>query len=81
GSHSWSISVPNNRIPWHQATMETQAAILDFFAPGGVVVSNGDQVKFGIDPANTVIYAQGSSTATTGSVQRHFGLVTLFQYN
>lgn len=83
GNHYWSITVPNNRIPWYQATIETQAAILDFFAPGGIVVSSGDQVQFGIQPANTIIFASGpgSTTATTGSVYRNYGLVTLFQYN
>jgi hypothetical protein len=42
------------------------------------VVSNSDSVTFGFAPAQTVVYAQGSATAATGSQLVNPGLITLF---
>lgn len=72
------MPVPNVR-GLNDLIVANQCAILDLFAPGGVVVSNGEQVQLGIDPAISIVYAQGSATATTGSVWRNYGVVTLFQ--
>lgn len=78
GGFTWTVRLPNSS--WlNDVQISSQCAILDFFAPGGMVVSNGDQMQIGIDPAQTILYSQGSTTAATGSVQRNYGVVTLFQ--
>lgn len=78
GSKTWSIAIPNNPA-LNDVFVTSQCAILDLFAPGGIVVSNGDQMQVGIDPAQSIVYSQGSATATTGTVSRNYGVVTLFQ--
>lgn len=78
GSKTWSLAVPNNPS-LNDLFVTSQCAILDLFAPGGIVVSNGDQMQLGIDPAQSIVYSQGSATATTGTVSRNYGAVTLFQ--
>lgn len=77
GGASWQVQVPNN-LAFNNFTISSQAAILDFFVPGSLVVSNADQVQFGIAPACSMLYSQGSATAATGSVLNNFGIVTLF---
>ncbi|MDO8349088.1 MAG: hypothetical protein Q7T30_02550, partial [Planctomycetota bacterium] len=64
----------------NDVTLSSQVASLDYFAPGGVVVSNGDQMQIGIDPAMSVIYSQGNATAASGSVWQHYGVVTHFAW-
>lgn len=78
GAYSWSTLVPNRRV-LNDVIVSSQAAILDFFAPGGIVVSNGDQMQLGIAPAESFVYSQGSTTAASGSVAANYGVVTLFQ--
>jgi hypothetical protein len=79
GSHTFSANVPNSRF-YNDLILSSQVACLDFFAPGGVAVSNADQMQIGIEPAMSVIFSQGSSTALTGSVYRNYGVITLFDY-
>jgi len=79
GSHLFSANVPNSRF-YNDLIITSQVACLDFFAPGGVAVSNAYQMQIGIEPAMSVLYSQGSSTATTGSVSRNYGVITLFDY-
>jgi len=80
GAATFYIPIPNQRL-YNDLIVSSQAACFDFFAPGGIVVSNGDQIEFGIDPAMGVLWSQGSPTATSGSYYPHFGLVTLFAHN
>lgn len=80
GTRTFSIPIPNNR-GFNDLRFTSQAVCFDFFAPGGVVVSNGDQMQIGIDPAMTVLWNSGSATATTGSAYRNYGIVTLFDHN
>jgi hypothetical protein len=80
GAYTWNIPVPNERVRWHDAIIASQCASLDLFAPGGVVVSNGDQIQFGIVPANSIIIGAGNASAATGTVTRNHGIVTLFEY-
>jgi hypothetical protein len=75
GSYSFYVQLPNNRL-----LNDVILSSLDFFSPGGVVVSNGDQMQIGTDPAMAVIYSQGSATATIGSVYPHYGVVTHFAW-
>lgn len=76
----FQASIPDLR-GFNDTILATQAVCFDFFAPGGIVVSNGEQVQIGIDPAMSVLWSQGSATATTGSVYSHWGPVTLFAHN
>ncbi len=78
GYHQWTVQIPNDRS-FNDLTMASQVIVPDFFAPGGYVVSNGDHVQFGIDPAQTFVYSQGNVNATTGTLWQNYGLVTLFQ--
>ncbi len=80
GYTNWQVPIPDNRI-FNDLMISSQAFCLDFFSPGGAVVSNGDQMQVGIDPAMTILYHQGNATNATGSLSQHFGIVTLFDYN
>lgn len=80
GYELFSVPIPNDRL-LNDLTLSSQAFCFDFFAPGGLVVSNGDQMQIGIDPAMTILYHQGSATNATGSLWPNFGAVTLFDYN
>lgn len=81
GQSYFSVPIPNNRI-YNNMILSSQAACFDFFAPGGVVVSNGDQMQIGINPPTAMIYNQGSATQTTGSVVHNgvYNAVTFFDY-
>lgn len=78
GSYTFSVPIPNRRVPFNDMFLTSQAICADFFSPGGFVVSNGAQVQIGIAPAMTLLYAQGNPSAATGSVWRNLGLVTVF---
>ncbi|MBK8976162.1 MAG: hypothetical protein IPM29_09560 [Planctomycetes bacterium] len=58
-----------------------QVLVYDLFAnPLGFVASNGIDIRPGIEPHMTVVYAAGNATATTGSVSRRRGVVSLFHH-
>jgi hypothetical protein len=80
GFRTFSVPVPNDRN-FNNVILSSQAMCFDFFAPGGVVVSNGDQIELGIDPAMSVLWHQGSATNPTGNIYRNYGVVTLFDHN
>ncbi|MBK8100669.1 MAG: hypothetical protein IPK26_26575 [Planctomycetes bacterium] len=81
GGGAWfTTAIPNDRL-FNDTILATQAVCFDFFAPGGIVVSNAEQVQIGIDPASSVLWSQGDANATTGSVYYHWGPVTLFAHN
>ena len=80
GSFTWSVPLPNMRIPWNDTFLASQVVAFDFFAPAGVVVSNASQIQLGIDPAMTMIYSQGNVAAAIGSIQRNYGVVTAFEH-
>lgn len=81
GSNYWYVPVPNDRT-LNDLILSSQVFCLDFFSPGAFVVSNGEQVQIGIDPAMSLLVAQGSSAAAMPtSVYGHYGIVTLFDYN
>lgn len=79
GSLTFVVPMPNDRI-WNDVIVSAQVACLDFFSPGGITVSNAAQLQVGIDPAMTAIYAQGSTTATSGTLSRNYGVVTAFHH-
>ena len=80
GAFYSSFYLPNT-VLLNDLYISSQAAFFDFFAPGGVVVSNGAQVQVGIPPRSTTIYAQGPpATTTTGSVSTYYCPVAFFEY-
>jgi hypothetical protein len=81
GGYTWTTAIPNNRLLYNDFVVTSQVASLDFFSPAGVVVSNADEIQFGIDPACTIVSSQGSASATSGSIYANYGVVTLFEYN
>ncbi len=76
----FSVPIPDDRA-FNDVILSTQAFCFDFFSPGGLVVSNGDQMQIGIDPAMSLIRHEGSATNAIGSVLQNFGVVTLFDHN
>lgn len=80
GRHTFRVPIPDDRT-LNDMIISSQAACFDVFSPGNLVVSNGDQLEIGIDPAMAMIHQQGSTTATRGTVSRNYGLVTLFDHN
>lgn len=81
GSRSISFSIPNNQEMFGHVFIASQAAIFDFFSPGGVVVSNGAQVELGRQPRSTMVYAAGPPTSlTTGTVSRNNCPVAFFTH-
>ncbi|MBK8097206.1 MAG: hypothetical protein IPK26_08865 [Planctomycetes bacterium] len=65
-------------LMFNNFTISSQAVILDPLAPGGLVVSNADQIRFGITPPAAIAFSQGSATAPTGLVYADQGVVTFF---
>jgi hypothetical protein len=82
GYEVFSVPIPNRRV-FNNLILSSQVLCSDFFAPGGFVVSNGDQIEIGIEPATAIIYHQGSATNATGSVALNgaINVVTLFGHN
>jgi hypothetical protein len=82
GNVVFSVPIPNRRA-FNNMILSSQAVCSDFFAPGGFVVSNGDQIELGIEPATAIVYHQGSATNATGSVVRNgaINVVTFFGHN
>lgn len=80
GNLRWNFWVPFDRAAWGGMQWSQQAVTVDFNAPGNVVVSNGDSIRFGTPPANTILYLSGSATPSTGLLWRNIGLITLFQW-
>jgi hypothetical protein len=80
GAASWSFTLPNNAA-WADYYFTSQAAFFDFFAPGGVVVSNGAQVLTGALPRCSYNFAAGPpATAVTGTVTRNYNPITFFEH-
>jgi hypothetical protein len=81
GNAAWSFPIPNNVALFGHVEVTSQAVMLDFFAPGGMVVSNGVQVRTGIRPRTTILYASGQpGSLTTGSLNVYYCPVALFDY-
>jgi hypothetical protein len=81
GTTSWQFFIPN-QIDLSGLPIAGQALFLDFFSPGGIVVSNGSQVTLGTNPRATIVYAnQPPTTAVNGQVARNYAPVTFFTHN
>jgi len=76
---SWYI--PNNPV-FSGIPIGSQALLLDFFSPGGLVVSNGCEVLTGTIPRSSYVYANAPPTSVvTGSRILNYCPVTFFQHN
>jgi hypothetical protein len=73
----WNVPVPGG-LAFNGFTMTSQVVALDSFVTGGLVVSNADQISFGIHPPASIVWSQGSASAATGIVYPNQGVVTLF---
>lgn len=81
GTASWSFLIPNNPALYADMFVASQCAIFDFFAPGGLVVSNGAQVRVGALPRTSVINGAGPpATTLTGTVTRNYCPVAFFEH-
>jgi hypothetical protein len=81
GYCNWSFFIPNN-LAFNGLTISSQALFLDFFAPGGLVVSNGAQVRTGTNPRASACYVNGPpTTSATGSLAYNYCPVTFFTHN
>lgn len=80
GYSNSSFPIPNELF-YIRRTIVAQYVSADLFANSlGLISSNGAQVTFGAYPLMTVVVANGSTTATSGSVYRDNGAVTVFEY-
>lgn len=80
GYGSWYWTIPNNAA-FNGFSWASQAAFLDFFSPGGVVVSNGAQVVTGTLPRTSMLYAVGPPASTaTGSLAVNYAPVAFFRH-
>jgi hypothetical protein len=79
GYATFYFNVPNQRVPYNDLFVGSQAAFFDLFSPGGLVVSNGAQVQIGIQPQSTIVWGAGPpSTVTTGTSNPRYCPVALF---
>jgi hypothetical protein len=80
GSFSASYSIPNNPA-LDNLWIAHQALLLDVFAPGGLVVSNGVEVQVGIKPRSSIVAAQGlPNVVTSGSLNANYCPVAFFTW-
>ncbi len=78
GYANWYFVIPNNQA-FNDYAISSQGLFLDFFAPGGLVVSNGAQVITGTNPRTSIVYAAGAPTALpTGSKLANYCPVAFF---
>jgi hypothetical protein len=80
GSASNSFPIPNELF-YIRRSLVAQHVSADLFANNlGLITSNGAHVTLGVNPLLTVVVATGSTTATTGTVYRDNGSVSVFEY-
>ncbi len=80
GNSTWSFTIPNNPT-LADFVISAQTAWLDFFSPGGVVVSNGGQVLTGAAPRTAIVAASGNPTVViTGTKSNNYCPVAFFEH-
>ncbi len=80
GGFTLSYNIPNTPV-LNDLWLSHQAVLLDVFAPGSVVTSNGAEVQVGIRPRTTIVGAQGPpATTTTGSLNTNYCPVAFFRH-
>jgi hypothetical protein len=80
GGFTASYAIPN--VPaLNDLWVAHQALLIDVFAPGGLVVSNGVEVQIGIRPRTSIVAAQGlPSQLTTGTLNANYAPVAFFTW-
>jgi hypothetical protein len=80
GGFTASYTIPN--VPaLNDLWVAHQALLLDAFAPGSLVVSNGVEVQIGIKPRSSIVAAQGlPSQLTTGTLNANYCPVAFFTW-
>lgn len=80
GGATWSFAIPN-QPQFADFTLSCQALFLDFFAPGGIVVSNGAEVLTGAAPRTAIVSVAGAPTVVTaGSKSNNYCPVAFFTH-
>lgn len=80
GGFTLSYNIPNTPS-LNDLWLSHQSLLLDVFAPGGAVTSNGVEVQVGIRPRTTIVAAQGPpATTTTGSLNTNYCPVAFFRH-
>ena len=80
GGLTASYAIPNNPA-LNDLWLAHQALLLDVFAPGGLVVSNGVEVQLGIRPRASIVAAQGlPNVVTTGTLNTNYAPVAFFTW-
>lgn len=80
GGASWGFLLPNQPA-FADFLISSQVLFLDFFSPGGIVVSNGGQVLTGAQPRTAIVAGAGAPTAvTTGSKSNNYCPVAFFEH-
>ncbi|MCA8954278.1 MAG: hypothetical protein KDE27_32520 [Planctomycetes bacterium] len=80
GAKTWTFAIPNDPS-FADFRFASQAAVFDFFAPGGAVVSPGGEVTVGVSPRCSVVVGVGPPITTpSGTVTRNYCPVTFFTH-
>lgn len=77
GGATFSYAIPNN-LAFRGLTLAHQSICFDFFAPGGMAVSNGVAMRLGQRPMASSLAVQGPVSATTGTLNAHYCPVAYF---
>jgi hypothetical protein len=77
GGATLTYTIPNDLL-FRGLYLSHQAACFDFFAPGGMVVSNGAELRLGQRPMASSLSAQGPVTVATGTANAHYCPVAFF---
>ncbi len=79
GSATISYSIPNDTA-FNDLFLSHQAACFDFFAPGGMAMSNGAELQLGTRPLAASVAAQGPVSVTTGAITANYCPVAFFAW-
>lgn len=79
GGFNFSYAVPNS-VALNDLWLSHQAVLLDAFAPGGAVTSNGVEVQVGIRPRSSIVAVQGVPTTATGTLNANYAPVAFFRW-
>ncbi|MCA8966780.1 MAG: hypothetical protein KDC48_18005 [Planctomycetes bacterium] len=77
GGATVTYAIPND-LAFNDLYLSHQVACFDFFAPGGMAMSNGCEVQLGSKPLAASLSAQGPVTTATGTIGVNYCPVALF---
>jgi len=79
GGATFSYAIPNN-LAFRGLTLAHQVVCFDFFAPGGVAVSNGAALRLGSRPMASALATQGPTSVATGTLSPNYCPVSFFRW-